>query len=311
MLRVQIPRTIKGQALLPFLAQMSSAADATQVELDFTLLRRVTPAGLVAIVANVDRWRREGRSIRFLGLDQCPVLPYLQRMNVLKMCGVDLPERFRRHESKGRFVSRTPIDHPVERMGEAMAGCIAPGGEDYEHDLAGLYDFSFYVLTEIGNNVRQHSAGTGFASAQVQRQEGLVRLAIADNGMGILGSFRNVGASWSEHADDLTAISKALEPRVSCKFGDPNQGVGLTLVSELAHLAGAWLLIVSGRGALRLNPGQAPVVADLANGGSFRGTLLTMVFPQKPAADFVSLLQQAKLRAGLLRAGRATGRFQP
>lgn len=306
---MKLPAQINAHGLLPFLTQLGAPQTDEEITLDLSDLRRVTPAGLVSLVATVVRWRQEGRPVRFLGLRQCRIVGYLQRMDVLSKCGVELPEVFRRHESAGRFVPVRLIEHPVEEMGTVISACLAPGGEDYDHPLAGLYDFSFYVFTEIANNVRQHSGGVGYASAQVSRTEGMVRLAIADNGMGIRASFQHVGSPWSATADDATAIRRALEPRVSCKMGEPNEGVGLTLVSELARQTRAWLLIVSGSGVLRINSGAEPTLATLPEHGFYQGTMMTMAFRQDAAANYPQLLHEAKVRAGLLRAGRATGRF--
>lgn len=305
---VTLPAQIKANGLLSFLSQLGTARDK-DVVMDFTALRKVTPAGLVALTATVARWKKEGRSVNFRGLSECSITEYLQRMDLLKACEVKLPEDFQRHDAKGRFVPVRPVAHPVDTMGHEMAACLAPGGEEYGHPKSELYDLAWYVLTEAGNNVRQHSGGSGYASAQVNRFEGFVRLALADNGMGILQSFRNAGVPWSHSADDLGAIQKALEPRVSCKPSDPNEGVGLTLVSNLAQLMKAWLLIVSGQGVLQINEGSAPKFSVLPENGNYRGTLVALTFKQSSVHNYFELLHEAKIRAGLLRTGRATGKF--
>lgn len=201
-MRLTLPANINADGLLPFLARIGEASTARVVEIDFTELRRVSPAGLVALTAQLHAWRREGALVFPRGLDDCPILSYLQRMNLLAVCGFAQPETFTRHDAKGRFVPVRRIDHRVNEMGSEMALCVAPGGDDWEHPLAGPYDLVWYVLTEMGNNVRQHSGGQGFASAQVGWSEGMVRLAIADNGHGILKSFRRAGLAWSTGLDD-------------------------------------------------------------------------------------------------------------
>lgn len=307
---IPIPAQINASGLLPFLAQLGQPVDEAGVRMDFSGLRRVTPPGLVALVAAMLHLRREHRPVEFAGLSACPITGYLQRMDALRACGIELPETFARHDASGRFVPVRLVDHRVDEMGRDISACLAPGGGDYDHPNCGLYDFSWYVLTEVANNIRQHSGGLGFASAQVSREEGLVRLALADNGMGILGSFRDAGFPWSREMSDMEAIRKALEPKVSCKIGEPNEGVGLTLVSEMAKLTRSWLLIVSGRGVLQMSAGREPVLTELPDGGDFHGTLMTMVFRQNAARDYPSLLNKAKIRAGLLRIGRASGRFR-
>jgi hypothetical protein len=226
MVELRLPPRIDAGGLLPFLAQLSEPASVGAVRLDVSGLRRVTPAGLVALVATVLGWRRDACKVEFAGVRQCPIGGYLQLMDVFRTCGIDLAEAFARHDARGRFFPVRLVDHRTEELGNQMAACLAPGGEDYDHPLAGLYDLSYYVLTEVANNIRQHSGGLGFASAQVTRGEGLVRLALADNGIGIRGSLHYAGLPLIDQMSDAAVIRMALEPRVSCKSGDPNEGWG-------------------------------------------------------------------------------------
>lgn len=99
---------------------------------------------------------------------------------------------------------------------------------------------------------------------------------------------------------DTEAIQKALEPRISSKGTPTNEGVGLTLVAELAELAQAWLLIVSGRGVVRVIPEQGRIGSVLPHDGVFPGTLVGLTFRQNAVRDFALLLHNAKIHAGLL-----------
>ena len=56
-----LPFRIDGARLLPFLASLHEAGLADEIILDFTGLRRVSPASLAVLVATVVRWRREKR----------------------------------------------------------------------------------------------------------------------------------------------------------------------------------------------------------------------------------------------------------
>lgn len=195
-------------------------------------------------------------------------------------------------------------------MGHELAACLAPGGEDFDHPLASLYDLAWYVFTEIANNARQHSLGMGYAAGQAARAEGLVRLAIGDNGKGIKSSFINAGLEWADDATDGEAILKALEPKMSSKGRPTNEGVGLTLVSELARQTRGWLLVVSGRGVVILKPGFPNAeVSVLPDDGCYAGTLVAAVFRQQDIRDFADLLHNAKVRAGLLSTGPSTATF--
>jgi hypothetical protein len=307
---IPLPKYVNADGLLPFLSMIGQPDIAKEVVLDFTALRRVSPAAMVALVATVNRWQKEGRRVDFRGLKECVITGYLQRMDAFKVCGVELPEGFRRHEAKGRFVPVRKVDLEVDVMGHDMAACIAPRGDEYGHAMSALYDLAWYVLTEAANNARQHSGSIGYATAQVTSSEGLVRLALADNGRGILRSFRDAGFAWSAKMDDAGAIRKALDPFISSKGGPVNEGVGLTLVNELARLTEAWLLIVSGTGVLRLTPNGLTIMEMLPTNGYYQGTLLTLVFRQDKVRDFAHMLDEAKNVTGLLRSEKKPGRFE-
>jgi hypothetical protein len=307
---IVLPERINSGRFVPFLSLLGRGDASRDIELDFSNLRRVTPAGLTTLVATVVRWRREHRKVELRGLRECPIIEYLQRMDVLKACGVDMAEKFARHESKGRFVPVKLVDVDVTQLGREMAGCLAPGGEDYEHPMAGLYDLSNYVITEVANNTRQHSSGLGYVAAQLTRAEAMVRIALADNGVGILRSLQLVEYRGSDRMTDTDAIQKALEPRVSSKPGDPNEGVGLTLVANLARLAKGWLTIISGTGVVSILRGGGIVPGTLPGGGHYQGTFVGGIFPQETTRDFARLINQAKLEAGLLPRGTIDAKFQ-
>ena len=307
---IVLPQRIDSGGFLPFLSRLTQGDKTGHVELDFSKLRKVTPAGLTTLVATVVRWRRERRTVELCGLRECPILAYLQRMDVLNACGVEMTETFMRHESTGRFVPVKLVGVDVTELGRQIAGCLAPGGEDYDHPMAGLYDISNYVITETANNARQHSAGLGYAAAQLTRAEAMVRIAVADNGMGILRSLQLVEFPESDRMSDTNAILKALQPRVSSKPGDPNEGVGLTLVANLTRLAKGWLVIVSGAGVVSISRDGRIVSDVLPDAGYYRGTLVGGIFPQDTTRDFADLLTRAKIEAGLLRGGRIDARFE-
>jgi hypothetical protein len=304
-----LPQQLNATALLQFVTALGKPTSEESVELDFSKLQRITPAGLVLLTATITRWHREHRMISFPGLTECSIYGYLQRMNFLKYSGIDMPEEFTRHNAQGKFMPLQLIESPTENLGRDMAGCVAPGGEEFDHANAWLYDMVFYVLTEAANNVRQHSRGIGYAAAQVNRSEGLVRLAIADNGHGIRNSFVNAGFTWASRLNDKEAIQKALEPKMSSKGSPHNEGVGLTLITELAQMCRAWLLIVSGSGCCMVNRGAKPLYKSLPDNGFYTGTICLMTFPQRENGVFQDMLYAAKTHAGLLHSTEKSGKF--
>jgi len=309
-MEIVLAQSIKTKGFIPFIAQLGSVGDEQRIIVDFEQLRLVSPAGLVSLVAAVVFWLKQKREVIFQNVSACPIREYLQRMDLFAMCGIELHEDFQRHSSACRFVPVQLIGHRVEDMGAEMAACLAPGGDEYGDPMADLYDLAWYVITETANNARQHSEGLGYAAAQVNGKEGLVRIAIADNGKGILKSFQDAGLSWSVGMEDGDAILKALEPRVSSKFGPNNEGVGLTLVSGLARLTYSWLLIISGSGFVRMERAKPPSVHRLPSGARFPGTVIAVGFPQAKVREFAAMLNQAKTDAGLLQTRDNRGMFE-
>ncbi len=93
-MRLVLPTNINADGLLPFVARLGEVGATNRVDVDFTELRRVSPAALVALTAQVDAWRRRGVTVIPVGLAACPILGYLQRMDVLEACGFSRPETF-------------------------------------------------------------------------------------------------------------------------------------------------------------------------------------------------------------------------
>ncbi len=308
-MKIKLPEYVKGDNILLLLGDLHDASDGEAL-IDFSQLRRITPIGLVSLAACVTRWHREHIVVRITGIDECPIRDYLQRMDLLKVIGVDMNEMFTRRDSSGRFVPVRLIDHRVDAIGHDIALCLAPGGDDYGNPMCGLYDVVWYVLTELGNNVRQHSRGTGYAAAQVERHKGLVKIAIADNGLGIRQSFIDAGLKWAEALDDAQAIEKAIEPKISSKGQPANEGVGLSLVFNLIQIAEGLMLVASGSGTVLLDSKGNRKTDRLPQGGIYDGTVVGLTFRQDRVQDFANLLERAKLETRLLQAPGGSAIFE-
>jgi hypothetical protein len=289
--------------------QLNGFLEPGSLVLDISEVARISPAGMVAIASLVDKRRAMGRETTFRGIDVCCISSYLTRMDFFKHCGYAIEEQTVRHSADGKFVTLRPITHDVMEMGRDVASCLAPGGQDMDHPLADLWESSFYIFTEMANNVRQHSKGRGFIAAQRTTKDKLLRIAIADNGNGILESFRKAGVDWSESASDAQAILKAFEAKVSSKASPENEGVGLTLVSRLARITDAFLAVISMTGVVLSKP-KSEFLDSKTIDGCFPGTLVAMAFNESEMLQFDQKLLQAKVKEGLLKPGGICGVFE-
>lgn len=305
---ISLPTRLQDFNLAGFVRCLGEANGADSISVDFQGLSFIEPGCVVTLLAKTHRWLNEGKSVAFLNLDGRRSLQYLQRMNFFSFCGVELPERFSRRDSSGRFVEIQRLGgdgKTVEEISTSLATCIAPELADTtDPDESGLFDCVEYSLSELALNVTQHSQSHGFVMAQFYEKRDLVCLAIADHGIGIKESFLRAGSQHvSEVMSDSEAIRKALEPRVSSKghlstaWGDPiNAGVGLTLLHALATEVGGKITIVSGDGAYESGRGQ--VLPDKCR---FQGTICSMSFPRSRVTNFGQMLNDAKTRTGLLK----------
>jgi hypothetical protein len=247
-----------------------------------------------------------------VGLEACGIRDYLRRMNLLRLCGWEQEaEAFIRHDPQGRFVPLEEISHRVDDLGAQIASCIAPGGEDYQHPNAGLYDTAWYLITEMANNVSQHSRGAGFVAAQTTLADGFVRIAIGDGGRGIPASLKEAGFPWAQELPDEDIIEQAMVARVSSKGQPANEGVGLTLSSRIVDLMGGHMLIASGTGTLIRGGSTVLNKGHFDTGNRFPGTLIAISFRRSQAADFDSKLHKAKELEFLLRNASSSATFEP
>lgn len=244
-----------------------------------------------------------------MGLDACSIRNYLIRMNLLHHYGWETIENFQRRDSTGRFVPLEPITHEVENLGSRIAECIAPGGQDFEHPNVDLYDAAWYLITELANNVHQHSGGRGFIAAQTTRHDGFVRIAIADGGQGIPGSLKESGLPWAQELSDEDIIERALEARISSKGRPTNEGVGLTLSARLVQLMGGHILVTSLGGTVIRSHSPSARKDSFEGGARYPGTIVALSIDRSKTHDFAHKLQKAKELESLLPSAAPSARF--
>jgi hypothetical protein len=259
---------------VPFLACLDGVyQDAdVQIVMDFSQVRFVSPFGLCLLAATLEWLEQEGHRVELVGIAQ-NVGSYLARMDCLQgtLAEPFVGPRNNRSEAlvEVQVISdRGDADAAAQRLAQAFVGRI-PGvdldgvpdemtglkpGEVTEEALA-------YIFTELIDNSLTHGRNHGFSSAKVwvaaqyYPSKDQIRLAVVDNGCGLLRSLQRHPRL--SNKTDVAAILLALEPRVSgnpdvgLMEGSHNQGVGLSVSSELAVSAGGRMDIISGQGAVK------------------------------------------------------------
>ena len=316
MIVVRLPSTVYDDSLSDFLAQLALGEKHSEGELilDFQEVRFYVPAALATLLATVNRWQKESLNVGFMNYECCPAFGYLQRMDFFNLSGVELPENFVRHDASGRFV---PLCHVgvgtqgrVKEICGELARCVFPDLADIgDPESSGPYDMLEYAASELINNVIQHACGPGYVAAQIYAKSGLVRLAVADSGIGIRQSFaRYEPPFWDPKMTHLDAVRTALQPKVSSKtylgsaWGESvNAGVGLSMLKEVARHADGLFTLVSGNGFYQhnhLEKRSFPTEINLLE--SYSGTICALQLSQQKLGNLQQVLQNAKQGIGLL-----------
>jgi anti-sigma regulatory factor (Ser/Thr protein kinase) len=164
-----------------------------------------------------------------------------------------------------------------------------------------------YVLSELIRNVLEHSGSQlgAFAAAEATA-DGVIRVGVADTGIGIKRSIRRSHSA----PDERRAIALALSPGVSGstpQFGgnEQNGGAGLFFMKAMASLARENMAVISGSTIMTIPPQTAdPAVVnpDLDDDTvtwtelevPFEGTAVGVDFALRDSIAFAELLSELR-----------------
>jgi anti-sigma regulatory factor (Ser/Thr protein kinase) len=306
---------------LPELLDRLGAGDAAdEITMDFLPVTFWTPGALVLLLAKTQFWLGQNKRVVFHNCKESPAFRYFQRINFFSLCGLQMPEDFRRRDAGSRFVELRRVGRggsaSVEELSTDVAYCLFPDADVDDPEQSGLFDLLQYSVSELANNTIQHAKAPGFATAQYMARTDLIRVAIADTGIGVLRSFAENGSPfWKPGLTDAEAIALALQPKVSSKshlttaWGESiNAGVGLTLLKEFCSLAGGCFFMASGNGVCFQLAGDNSL-RQTSLQGSFCGTVCALSFTRAKIQNFPELLHKAKQSVSLLPAGEEFGKY--
>lgn len=206
-----------------------------EVLLDLSGVSWLDPLHLVGAAAIAELAAARGSRLRLSGLRGNPA-GYASRMHlgvIVEHFGGshDLPVNERELDRSDSLLEVTELatGGDVRQLSGLVYDRIAGHDAEIAHAL-------HTALAEIGANVCEHSGTVGFMAAQTLPSQGVLRFAVADAGVGLLGTLVSQGAE-----DDRMAITMALSG-TSRKQG-PGRGTGLpTAVSVVSRLGGEVLL---------------------------------------------------------------------
>jgi len=170
-------------------------------------------------------------------------------------------------------------------------------------------------LAAGAETANQHSCGTGFVAAQYNAKTDLVRIGIADNGIGVRESFKgNQSPHFREGFDDRDCLELVLKPEISSRnhlkgpYDDTeNAGVGLSIVEATASETYGHFVLGSGRSVYIRNGQNEGVFRPSLPLEGYKGTVVSVAFSRKEVYCYTELLMDAKRQIGLIPADETTG----
>lgn len=269
----QISATSVPDLLSAYTESTQEAVNLDSIQLDFKDAHWIDVMGLCLLSHWFERLEGAGVRIELLNMS-IAIEGYMWRMDLLtqynNLVYTDRCSQRGRNDQSCNLVEvcavtdATIADETALRMAETIISKIAqisdspdPEGmkpSPAEQASAGLS----YVFSELLDNSLTHGRRSGYSEShpkvaiQYVRTRGKISIAILDNGCGLLNTL--CGHSQLLEASDIAAVRLALQPRISCNrelgitSDSINQGIGLTVSTQLASKTGGNFTVFSGDG---------------------------------------------------------------
>ena len=225
---------------------------------------------------------------------------YLERMKLFEILQVRSGISISEHDTSGRFVPLTQIKNADEQT-RFITEMIPMLHLEPQH--AGTIR---YVVSELVRNVLEHAGSSDGAivAAQYHAKSNMIRIGIADNGLGIKQTINQSHRAWS----DIEAIKLALTPGISgttAREGgtSDNAGAGLFFIKSIAASNRNFFMVYSGNSLYKLlkrKPVAKTVLYADPNRDNhsektdlpyWQGTVVGIDISLEATGEFTSLLQ--------------------
>lgn len=270
---LELPSRVGDSALRALFAFARAAREAEgTIEIDAQHTSWIDPYGMAVLAASISPLITAGQRVDVYWLNT-DLASYLARMDFFQHCtvgGAVVPDRMR-NDQRRNLVELTCVDRlqdaetVASELADAMTGKLFEADPNEPPDeRTGMNRFDIcgyplrYVLKELLQNSLTHARREGrqvakvWVASQYYPKNDQVKLAIVDNGCGLLATLKDHPQLGSKTHQG--AILAALTPKVSCNRGfgrfleSENQGIGLTTAARIASAAGGSLRIVTGNG---------------------------------------------------------------
>ncbi|HJQ00442.1 MAG TPA: hypothetical protein VJ851_02475 [Jatrophihabitans sp.] len=208
--------------------------------LDLADVTFLDPVHLVGVAAVAHLAAEQGARIRLTGLTDDRAF-YAARMRLGQLIeefgGEHALPAVRGRDLHDSLLEVRPLRsrQDVRELTSLVYHRVAASDTDVAHAL-------HVALAEVGSNVCDHAQSIGFMAAQTIAEHGVLRFAVADAGVGLLGTLATRGAT-----DDQSALNMALSG--TSRTCLPGHGTGLPRTVDIVSGLGGDILLASGDAA--------------------------------------------------------------
>lgn len=261
MLKVPLPKQLEIGTVAPLISDIISKSEKNEIELDFSTIRFVRPAGAMYLAFWLRHLRNSGKQkviapkpTRLITIVQS----YLSHIGFWRYLDDGCEMESAAPKSRSKYLPFTPIIFPtvsnaldstkahkaIENQSRELARIITRNEENWDF-LNRILSFS---LRETIRNVLEHASTDNCIVFGQSWDNDVSEIVIADAGIGIAASLRSAFPI----ADNQAGLEFALQPGISSKSmnstGDEwdNCGFGLYMLSEIGKRLGHFLLLSGG-----------------------------------------------------------------
>lgn len=294
------PTRLQFGSLQRLLTTLPEPAGGRPLQVDLRDLKWIEalPLAVLAAYVNADtRRRRVGGRIVIP-----PRYGFLQRMDLFTVIGAELPEKFERHDPRGRFVPLREVERATQV--HDVAAEIVDTLRVNDREAAKVLR---HCIGELVDNVFVHANSPTNAIVCAQHFPRALRtqVGIVDAGIGFRASFGGSPTLGEMVLSDREAISLGLSPYVTSKPYAPDPyssgygrlGVGLFMVSEVLAAIGGRVLVCSGEALYR----RKGSVQKWQTVNGWPGAILGFEVPDEPLVSHDEALREARRLARELR----------
>lgn len=289
--QIKAPNLLNEDSFEYLISQFPSENSERELSIDLSLIDFIDPYGMVGILKLGEYFKNQDIKLTLI-MPKIDVLSYMLRLDFFRYAAsifgkIQPPETIiSRNVESDVLLEITPVEksldiHDIIEKVRKRAKRILKKHLNYDEEAI---DYFIVALSEICQNIPEHSQSTGLVAIQKyfyekRLQKNAVKIAVMDLGIGIKQSLdKKLATIFKEKWTDKLAIQQALFEGVS-RYDEPGRGHGLTKVRQLVEKWKGKITIRSGTAKIGIIPSWGAEKFPTKSLAYFPGTQISIILP--------------------------------